>query len=59
VKVGNTYHLSSSVNLMLYIDGQPVGETSGTISPDSEKTFSIRWLAVAEMHFSLSGFVED
>ena len=50
VTVQNTYHLSSSVNLMLYIDGQPVGETSGTISPDSTKTFSIRWFAEAGTH---------
>ncbi|WP_456366135.1 hypothetical protein [Thermococcus sp.] len=50
VTVQSAYHLSSSVNLMLYIDGQPVGETSGTIGPDSTKTFSMRWFAEAGTH---------
>ncbi|WP_297518333.1 hypothetical protein [Thermococcus sp.] len=50
VKVKSSYSLSRSVGLELYVDGKEVYLVNGSIGANSEKSFTLRWLAQAGEH---------
>ncbi len=50
VKVKSSYSLSRSVGLELYVDGKEVYLVNGSIGANSEKSFTLHWLAQAGEH---------